>query len=198
MKKTTLLCLLLFCFLNTYTQIIASPEKFTYLIRDAIGDLNNDGRTDYATISMDTTDENRPLKLEIFFAEENKNLKRVFSSTETIEAMYPKRLNGEVNESNIPDLFIEEGKLILYFFINGNSLYDFKYKNGNFELINFSYVQWDGKNITETDFNLVTGKYSKISEILNTDEITLNIKKKEKIRPLPQLKNFKPFTNELF
>jgi hypothetical protein len=184
--------------LSVSSQNINLDTNFSYLIRESQGDLNDDGLSDKVIISMDTLSESRPLRLQIFFSLPNGKSELIFSSTEIIEAMYPAEKNGEYNGSQIPDVYIEEGKLQIDFYIKGNSSYDFIFKDGSFELVHFTYVNWDGINITETTFNLLTGKYTKQSEILDTSEITMNIEKKALLRPLPQLKGFKPFENEFY
>ncbi|NQX98784.1 MAG: hypothetical protein HRT73_13025 [Flavobacteriales bacterium] len=198
MKKITIILIALFAFVTIYSQNKNLNDNFNCLIRKSVGDLNKDGLLDKAIISMDTVNDAKPLRLQIFFAQPNKKFKLFFSSTEIIEAMYPLEKNGKYNGSQIPDVYIEEGKLQLDFYIKGNSRYEFRFKNGEFELTYFSYVNWNSINITETEFNLLTGKYTKQTEINETSEITLKIKGKIQIRPLPQLKNFKPFENEFY
>lgn len=198
MQKTIILITILFACTSGYSQNTNLDDNFNCLIRQDTGDLNNDGLLDKAMIAMDTVNITRPLRLQIFFSQPNGKSEILFSSTEIIEAMYPIENNGAHNGSQIPDVYIEEGKLQLDFYIKGNSRYEFIFKNGVFELTYFSYVNWDGKTITETEFNLLTGKYTKQSEILETSEITLEINKDVLIRPLPQLKNFKPFENDLY
>ena len=194
MQKTIMLIFVLFAFAPVYSQ----NENFDYLIRTSTGDLNKDGILDKATITMDTIDDTRPLRLDLFLSLPNGKSALFFSSTNIIEAMYPVEKNGAYNGSQIPDVYIEEGKLQLAFYVKGNASYTFILNNGKFELVHFFYVNWDGANINETEFNLLTGAYSKQSERLETKEILENIKKQVIIKPLPQLKNFKPFENELY
>jgi len=198
MKKTTILLIVLFTSVNVYSQNKKLNDNFNCLIRKSVGDLNKDGLLDKAIIAMDTLNQTKPLRLQIFLSQPNGKSELFFSSTEIIEAMYPIEKNGEHNGSQIPDVYIEEGKLQLDFYIKGNSRYEFIFRNGSFELIHFSHVNWGGTHITETKFNLLTGKYTKQIEKHETSEITLNIKKEVHIKPLPQLKNFKPFENELY
>lgn len=198
MQKTIILVIILFAYTIGYSQHKNLNDNFNYLIRQDVGDLNKDGLLDKAIIAMDTINKTRPLRLQIFFSQPNGESELFFSSAEIIEAMYPIKKNGAHNGSQIPDVNIEEGKLQLDFYIRGNSRYEFIFKNNAFELTYFKYVNWDGKTITETEFNLQTGKYTKQSEILETSEITLQINKDVLIRPLPQLKNFKPFENDLY
>jgi len=198
MKKILILIISVSFNYSVYSQSNSLNDSYDYLIRESFGDLNKDGLLDRAIISMDTIDNERPLRLQIFFSQLNRSHKLYFSSTEIIEAMYPKEKNGEYNGSQIPDVYIEKGKLQLDFYIKGNSRYEFLLKNGNFELIHFEYASWDGTNIVEIEYNLQTGEYKKQSEISMTSEITENIQKKVLITPLPKLKNFKPFKNELY
>jgi len=198
MKKIIILVTVLLSYTNMYSQDKNLNDNFNYLIRQSEGDLNNDDLLDKVIISMDTINDTRPLRLQIFFSQPNGKSELFFSSTEIIEAMYPIEKNAAHNGSQIPDVYIEEGKLQLDFYIKGNSRYEFIFKNGEFELVHFSYVNWDGKTITETKFNLLTGEYTKQSEIQESSEITSKIKKDVIIRPLPQLNNFRPFENQLY
>ncbi|MFK8038815.1 MAG: hypothetical protein AB8B74_11030 [Crocinitomicaceae bacterium] len=194
MQKTFTLAIILLTYVNVFSQ----HESFNCIIRQSEGDLNNDGLLDKVIISMDTLNETKPLVLEIFFSQQNGMQSLFFSSTEIVEAMYPIEKNGSHNGSQIPDVYIEEGKLQLDFYIKGNSRYEFLFENGKFELTHFSYVAYDGISITETKFNLLTGKYKKQSKNQETSEITLKVEKEVHISPLPQLNSFKPFKNELY
>jgi len=198
MKKIIVIVTMLFTYIGTYSQGKNLNGNFNCLIRQSTGNLNKDSLMDKVIIVMDTVNETRPLRLEVFLSQPNGKSKLFFSSTDIIEAMYPIKKNGEHNGNQIPDVYIEKGKLLLDFYIKGNSRYEFMFKNGKFELIHFSHVNRDAGNITETKFNLLTGKYTRQSEILETSEITLKINKEVRIRPLPQLKNFKPFANDLY
>lgn len=173
-------------------------DNFTYKIRQAEGDINNDDIKDLIVISMDTIHETRPLKLEIFLSQHNGVSKLFFSTTNMIQAMYPKELNGKHNGNQIPNVYIEQGKLQLEFYTKGNALYEFKFKKGVFELIHFTYAKWNGQTITEVAFNLLTGKYTKQSEIHETSKIIEVINGNILINPLPDIKNFKPFNYNLF
>ncbi|WP_027420570.1 hypothetical protein [Crocinitomix catalasitica] len=197
MKRTiTILSILIFS--SVYAQQTKTVENFNCLIRHSLGDVNNDGILDLAIISTDTVNDTRPLKLQIFFGQPNGDYELFFSSVEMITPMYPAELNGEHNGSQIPDVYLEDGNLLLDFYIEGNSRYTFVLKDGVFELVDFSYVNWDGKHITEVEFDLLTGRYTKQKEILNSHEIILQIEQEVLIRPLPQLEGFKPFTHDLY
>lgn len=200
--KLTLQIFIILSILFNVKQLAAqnpsSNESFSIIIREAYGDLNNDSIPDKATIRLDTIDDTRPFKLDIFFSTPDSSLQLFYSSTRLVQAMYPTELNGKHNGSQVPRVYIEKGKLQIEFYINGNSLYDFKLKNNAFELIHFSQSVWDGKSITETDFNLETGKYTKLTEELETKKKTQVINGELEIKPLPQLQDFKPLTNTLF
>ncbi len=126
MEKLTVLILLLFVAVNSYAQQENLKNQFDYQVKQAVGDLNNDGLMDEVTIAMDTISPSRPFKIEVFLSQPNAPSKLFFSSTELIEAMYPVEKNGEHNGSQIPDVYIEDGKLQLDFYIKGNSRYEFR------------------------------------------------------------------------
>ena len=198
MKKGSILIILLFQCVNIFAQEEVVVFNFTHTIREATGDLNNDGLIDQAIISMDVEHTTRPLRLQVLFSKPNGSLEVVFSSTNVIEAMYPTRLHGVYNDNQIPRVYIEDEKLQLEYYIEGIGLYEFRYTNNNFELIQFTSADYDGENMIEIDFNLLTGSYFKQTEILYTEEITETINKEVLIKPLPQLKNFSPLKNEYY
>ena len=193
-----IIILLFFTGFNAYSQEMPLTTNFNVLIRESYGDLNKDGQLDRVIISMDTVNETRPFKLQVFFTDPHGHSKLFFSSTTLVTPMYPKELNGEHNGSQIPDVSIENGKLQIDFYIKGNSSYQFRYKNESFELVHYTHVHWDSESITETEFNLLTGKYTKQTEHLEKKEITLQIEKEVILTPLPQLENFIPFESELY
>jgi hypothetical protein len=198
MKKIIILTLLFFTFIPVYSQDTLLSNSFNVLIRESSGDLNKDGQLDRVIISMDTVDQTRPFKLDVFFTDPNGHSNLFFSSTTIVIPMYPKELKGEHNGSQTPDISIEDGLLHIDFYIKGNSSYQFRYKNESFELVHFTHVYWDGESITATEFNLLTGKYTKQTEHLEKKEITLQIEKEVLLNPLPQLESFIPFENELY
>ena len=114
-------------------------DNYSYQVRNEYSDLNNDGKEDKVLVTMDTIDETRPLKLQIFLSQPDGKLILAVSSTKIIEPQYPSENKGKFNGFQIPSFFIEHGILQMRSEIgNGNISYDFKYKNGNFELIHVS------------------------------------------------------------
>ena len=191
--------LLMIClaFLPSLLCAQKADTSFDCLIRIAEGDLNQDGLSDKATIKMDTVDQRRPLKLQVFLAKSAGDYEEVFASPHVIEAMYPAG-DSVHNGSQIPDVYIKEGALQIDFYINGNSSYLFRWNDNSFELIHFRYVNYDGIHIVETEFDLLTCMYKKQVELFATATIIEDVKRKIMIRPLPRLKGFKPFENELY
>lgn len=173
---------------------------FSEPIRQVIGDLNNDGLLDSISVSMDLTDETRPLKFEVFFLQSNQNHELIVSTTKLIEAQYPVEKNGEFNGRQIPSFNIKNGYLEMISDIySGQSNHKFKYQNGNFELIHFSKVVWDGnETTTETSFDLISGKYVRQSQLLGSDEYFDVLKKEITIENLPKLDNLTPFQNKYY
>lgn len=199
MKKTLFIALMLLSCIRVYSQNISLNNNFNVQIREDEGDLNKDGLIDRVIVSMDTINETRPLRLQIFFSQPDGKFKLMVSSTKIIEAQYPIEKKGKHNGHQIPDFFIENGDLHMECYIKGQSVHKFRFKNGNFELVHFSNVFWDGINTTtETKFNLLTGRFIKQSQLLGSDEIFGKTEKTISIRPLPKIQNFRPFENELY
>ncbi|WP_306620711.1 hypothetical protein [Chryseobacterium ginsenosidimutans] len=193
--------------MNLFAQKINSKDNYTYQVREEKGDLNNDGKMDEITVKMDTVDETRPLRLQIFLSQPNGKLTLAVSSTKIIEPQYPVENQGKFNGYQIPNFFIEEGVLKMWSEIkSGNITYDFKYQNGNFELIyvnkltnNATKGYTDENTIfTETKFDLVTGIRTETDETLGSAKALKVRKKRVLIRPLPKIQDFKFSDKELY
>ncbi|SDL44477.1 hypothetical protein SAMN04487898_1193 [Pedobacter sp. ok626] len=193
--------------MNLFAQNIKNKDNYNYQVREEKGDLNNDGKMDKITVKMDTLNETRPLILQIFLSQPNGKLTLAVSSTKIIEPQYPIENQGKFNGYQIPTFFIEKGILTMWSEIKGGNItYDFKYHNGNFELINVKkltnnatkgYID-ENTIFTETKFNLITGLRTETDEILGSKK-TLNKRKKiVLIRPLPKIQDFKFSDKKLY
>lgn len=187
--------------MNLFAQNIKTKGNYNYQVREEVGDLNNDGKMDRITVNMDTVDETRPLRLQIFLSQPNgKKLTLVVSSTKIIEPQYPVEKHGEFNGYQIPDFFIENGILTMWSEIkSGNITYDFKYRNGNFELIKVKKLTYDAPDggitektvFTDTEFNLISGLRTETDDLLGSKKVLSKRKKTVLIRPLPKIQDFK-------
>lgn len=187
--------------INAFAQNIKTKDNFSYLVREEEGDLNRDGKMDIVTVYMDTIDRTNPLRLQIFLSQPNGKLALVVSSTQIIEPQYPAEKNGEYNGYQIPDFRIEKGSLLMWSEIKGGNItYEFKYQNGNFELISIDkltnnatkgYID-ENTIFTETKFNLITGIRIETDDT-NSEKTLKNNKRKKTvlIRPLPKIQDFK-------
>ena len=193
--------------MNLSAQNIENKDSYNYLVREEKGDLNNDGKIDRITVQMDTVNETRPLRLQIFLSQPNGKLTLAVSSTKIIEPQYPIENQGKPNGYQIPDFFIEKGILTMWSEIKGgNIVYDFKYRNGNFELINVNkiinnatkgYID-ENTIFTETKFNLITGLKTETDDILGSTKTLHKRKKTVLIRPLPKIQDFKFSDKKLY
>lgn len=186
---------------NVFAQNTNTIDNFNYRVREEEGDLNKDGKKDRVIVKMDTTDKTSPLRLQIFLSQPNGKLALVVSSTQIIEAQFPAEKQGEYNGFQIPDFRIEKGALLMWSEIKGGNItYEFKYQNGNFELISLhkltnnatkGYID-ENTIFTETDFNLVTGIRME-TDYTNSEKILKNNKRTKTviIRPLPKIQDFK-------
>ncbi|WP_449387564.1 hypothetical protein [Chryseobacterium lineare] len=175
-------------------------DNYSYQVRDEYGDLNNDGKEDKVLVKMDTIDETRTLKLQIFLCQPDGKLILKVSSTKIIEPQYPAENKGKSSGFQIPSFFIEHGILQMRSEIeNGNITYDFKYKNGNFELIHVSKLTNNSTKayvdeytiFTDTQFDLVTGIRTETDDKLGSIKPLAIRKKKVLIRPLPKIQDMK-------
>ncbi|AOM80211.1 hypothetical protein [Pedobacter steynii] len=194
--------------MNLFAQNIKSKDNYTYQVREEEGDLNNDGKMDRITVKMDTVNETRPLKLQIFLSQPNgKKLTLAVSSTKIIEPQYPVENQGKFNGYQIPSFFIEKGILTMWSEIEGGNItYDFKYRNGNFELIKVKkltnnatkgYID-ENTIFTETNFNLISGLRTETDELSGSKKILNKRKKTVLIRPLPKIQDFKFSDKKLY
>ena len=196
MKTSPFFILLLLLIFSAQINAQSSTVKasFNILLQEKEGDLNNDRIDDKIILSMDTIDQRRPIQLQILLSQPDGKLKRVVSTTQIIEAMYP---NGEnqTSEYQIPTFEIEEGLLNMMSEIKGGmASYSFKYQKGNFILIHISKSTWDGKNTTtETEYNLRTGNKIDVVKNLGSEKILNKREKKMPLKPLPKIQVLKHF-----
>ena len=194
--------------MNLFAQNVKNKNNYNYQVREEEGDLNNDGKIDKITVQMDTVDGTRPLRLQIFLSQpKGKKLTLAVSSTKIIEPQYPVENQGKFNGYQIPSFFIEKGILSLWSEIKGGNItYDFKYRNGNFELIHVKkltnnatkgYVD-ENTIFTEANFNLISGVRTETDELLGSKKPLNKRKKTVLIRPLPKIQDFKFSDKKLF
>lgn len=203
MKNSYLYVLFLFILFQMNTAAQNNTANFSELIRDETGDLNNDGFPDRVIVMMDIINDTRPLRLQLFLSQPGGKQKLIVTSDQIIEAMYPLEKNGAHNGYQIPDFFIENGILTMWSEIEkGNISYEFKYQQGNFELIKLhkithnSTIYMDENTVfTETNFNLITGLRTEVDQLLGSDEIENKRTKTVLIRPLPKIQDIK-FTDK--
>jgi hypothetical protein len=193
--------------MNLSAQNIKNKDTYNYQVREEKGDLNNDGKIDKITVKMDTVNETRPLRLQIFLSQPNGKLSLAVSTTKIIEPIYPVENQGETCEFQIPNFFIEKGLLTMWSEIKGGNItYDFKYQNGNFELVNVNKLTNNATNgyiekntiFTETEFNLITGLRTETDEVLGSKKALNKRKKTVLVRPLPKIQDFKFSDKKLY
>ena len=185
---------------NLYGQNSLQKENFNYEIKKVTGDLNKDRIDDIVIITKDTINNKSPYKLQIYFGQSNGELKLIITTTKAIEQQFSDGKEGYKIGNGFVDIAIKKGKFIISNeLLRGSIEHQFRFQNGNFELIGFSKVHSDGQGtMTSVDFNLLTGLRIEIKERYDTAKILSKIKKKVIIRPLPKLQEFTPLENELY
>lgn len=190
-----------------FSQSIKNKNNYTYQVREEIGDLNHDGKIDKVTVKMDTVDETRPLRLQIFLSKPNGKLTLAVSSDKIIEPQYPVENNGKFNGYQIPNFFIENGILKMWSEIKGGNItYHFNYNKDHFELIYVDKLTNDATKgyidentiFTETKFDLITGIRTESDEKLGSTRPLAVRKKRVLIRPLPKIQDFKFSDKDLY
>lgn len=192
MKKisSSIVIFLLLAHANLYAQNV-NKNNYTSLIQEEVGDLNNDKRNDRIMVEMDIADKTQPSRLQIFLSQPNKKLQLVVSSTKLIEGQYPSRKNGEYSGNNVPDFFIENGKLMMLTDIDHRkSSYEFRLNKNNFELVKISRVIWDGKDTTfETKIDLIAKTKIEYEQVTGSEKLLNKRKKEVKINALPKIQD---------
>ncbi|MDN3693799.1 hypothetical protein QWZ06_16615 [Chryseobacterium tructae] len=193
MKKSSLyiVLLVLLTTANACAQKTTDKNNYTAQVQAEEGDLNNDTYNDKVVVEMDVKDETRPLRVQIFLSQPNKKLQLAVSSTKIIESQYPAHKKGNHNGNNIPDFIIEDGNLKILTDINDRkSIYEFRLKQNNFELIKISHVSWDGKNTTsESEIDLLAQTQVDFQRDLGSAKISNKKTKKIKVNALPKIQD---------
>lgn len=189
--SSSIVIFLLLASANLYSQKNVNKGNYRSLIQEEVGDLNNDKCNDRIMVEMDIEDETQPSRVQIFLSQPNKKLQLVVSSTKIIEGQYPIRKNGKYSGNNVPDFFIENGKLIMLTDIdNRKSSYEFRLKQNNFELIKISRVLWDGKETTsETEIDLIKGTKSEYDRDFSPNKKNIKNTKLKPIKTLPKIQD---------
>jgi len=193
--------------MHVLSQSIKNKNKYTYVVREEKGDLNHDGKIDRVTVKMDTIDETRPLRLQIFLSQPNGKPALATSSDKIIEPQYPTENQGKFNGYQIPSFFIENGILKMWSEIKGGNItYHFKYNKGNFELIYVDKLTYNATKgyidentiFTETKFDLITGIRTEFDEKLGSTKPLAVRKKRVFIKPLPKIQDVKFSDKDLY
>ena len=165
-------------------------------ILKAIGDLNKDSIPDSVVVTQDTSKISAPYTLKVFFGSQNSTYTEAVTSDSAIPPKYPNGRDAMDNGESFSKISISRNVLtISNELLRGNYSHKFRFQNGNFELIGFSEVSTNGTGICTTiDFNLSTGVYCSKEESIESDQDTPFKKEIRKVRPLPKLQEFSPWS----
>ncbi|HLP13381.1 MAG TPA: hypothetical protein VK177_15695 [Flavobacteriales bacterium] len=183
------------------TGAVIKKHNYTVPFATVKGDLNKDKIADLVIITQDTLQQRRPYKLEVYFIQPNGTKKLIVSTTKALE---PQFIEGENtsprNGPYLVDPVIKKGVLwINHELLRGHFEHKWRYQNGNFELIGYSFVESNGVGLMYTnDFNLSTGEYVHKEEEYSNDKVVVHKKQKHKITPLPKLQDFELYENDLY
>ncbi|MEN9698894.1 MAG: hypothetical protein RLZZ301_92 [Bacteroidota bacterium] len=170
---------------------------FTKVISSATGDLNKDGILDQVLVKEDTTAITDSYQLEVYFGQENGGFTWILSANKAILSAYPDGKEGLNTGVQFTQVSIHNGVLwIETELLRGHTEHKFRYQNGRFELIGFSYANVEHDILYLIDYNLSTGRRIEKECPISSDTFKVTLDKTIKLNQLPSLSDFEPFTTE--
>ena len=194
MKNIKHKLLLTFTLVFTINFAFSQEKKSDYntIVYKISGDLNKDNIPDLVVVKEDNTSKHNPYLLEIFFQNKNGKYETVLTSRKAVMEKYP--YGDQRTELILENLQIKNGILIFRNdMIRGSMIHKFRFQNGEFELIGYTYTNASAGYIEHTDYNLSTGEKVDKHTDYQTDKILKFTKTKQKMQKLPKLKDFTPF-----
>jgi hypothetical protein len=182
----------------SYNQTKGNKVNFDHVVIIVKGDLNKDNIADSVVVVQDTLSDLSPYRLKIYFAKPNKKYFLTVQSDSAIGPKFPDGKEGYTSAASLIDISIASGTLsITCELYRGHFEHRFRYQNRNFELIRFTQVYSDGQGIMyTTDYNLSTGVLLEISERYDTDKLLSKKRKVVKVKSLPKMQSFRPFSTD--
>jgi hypothetical protein len=190
--------MLYFASQNGWSQLAPlNNQHYTKIISSVTGDLNKDGILDQVVVKEDTTAITDPYQLEVYFGQVNGGFKWILSATKAILSAYPNGKEGLNTGIQFSQVSIHNGVLwIETEMLRGHMEHKFRYQNGRFELIGFSYANVEHGILQLIDYNLSTGRRIEKECPISSDTFKVKLDKTIKINPLPSLPDFEPLTSE--
>lgn len=178
---------------------LSAQENFSVVVSIAKADLNKDLLKDSVVITQDTTADTSPYRLEIFFAKKSGGYQRNIRTDKAINEQLPNGKDGYRDGYGFSKVTVKGEVIELHCqLIRGYFIHKFRYQNGNFELIGYSSRTMNPLGMSFTDFNLSTGVYLEIVEYDDPGQKGTKNRKIIKVRPLPKLQHFVPYSNDLY
>ncbi|WP_342327976.1 hypothetical protein [Pedobacter sp. FW305-3-2-15-E-R2A2] len=200
MIKTVCLLVVLILFSLVISSVKAlAQENFNVVVSIAKGDLNKDLLPDSVVVTQDTTADTSPYRLEIFFAKKGGGYQLNIRTDKAINEQHPNGKDGYRDGYGFSKVTIKRGVIDLYCqLIRGYFIHKFRHQNGNFELIGYNYRTMNPLGVSFADFNLSTGVYLETVEYDDPEQKGTKNRKIIKVRPLPKLQDFVPYSNDLY
>ncbi|AOM80386.1 hypothetical protein [Pedobacter steynii] len=197
-KLIKILSLLPLCFV-IFSASLRAQENFNVIVSMAKGDLNKDLLADSVVVTQDTTADTSPYRLEIYFAKKGGGFQRNIQTDKAINEQFPNGKDGYRDGYGFSKVTIKAGVIDVFCqLLRGHFRHKFRYQNGNFELIGYSSRTSNPLGMSAVDFNLSTGVYLQAEEYDDSDKKNSKRSKIIKISPLPKLKDFVPYSNDLY
>lgn len=198
-KTIGLLLLLTPILLIVSSARLSAQENFNVIVSIAKGDLNKDLLADSVVVTQDTIADTSPYRLEIFFAKKGGGYQLNILTDKAINEQRPNGKDGYRDGYGFSGVTIKAGVIDIFCqLLRGHFRHKFRYQNGNFELIGYSSRTSDPLGMSAVDFNLSTGVYLETEKYDDSDKKDNKRKKIIRISPLPKLKDFVPYSNDLY
>lgn len=178
---------------------LSAQENFNVVVSMAKGDLNKDLLADSIVVTQDTAADTSPYRLEIYFAKKEGGYQQNIQTDKAINEQHPNGKDGYREGYGFSNVSIKGGVIALHCqLIRGYFIHRFRYQNGNFELIGYSCKTTNPAGVSFADFNLSTGVYLETMESDDPEQKRMKSRKIIKVRPLPKLQDFVPYSNDLY
>ncbi|MDR5589095.1 hypothetical protein [Christiangramia sp. SM2212] len=161
------------------------------------GEINKDKILDSVAVTQDTISKIRPCRLQIFFGQNDKNMKLVL---QTDNAILPDLPGGIDRGNRFSEVDIVKNNLwIKHELLRGHFEHRFQFREGKFKLMEYNFVESNGRGkVFYENLDFTTGIRRSQTDSYKKDKV---LSKKEEyivIETRPDLSNFNARSNKFY
>jgi hypothetical protein len=179
MKYYLFFLIILFPGENLFAQ---EEPVFNSIVMTKTGDLNNDKVLDSVVVKQDTISEYQPYRLEIYFGRKKGSLELVLRTDKAILPDFPDGKDALRTGNGFWEIEISDHDLLIkHELLRGHFMHKFRYEMGKFNLIEYSYVESDGRGRTyHEDLDFI--KNIRRTKVVSYEEDKVLEEKEEKLQ----------------